>query len=88
MFRFFISLPKYFVIGCIKFYQKTISKVFPHKCAFIPNCSSYSIGCIKKFGAISGSYLSIKRLLRCNPKNRGKVDEIPESLKGDFKWLI
>lgn len=88
MFRFIFSLPQKSIIACIKFYQKTIRHTFKHSCAFNPSCSSYFIGCVERFGAVTGSFLGIKRLFRCTPKNKGKIDEVPQSLKGDYKWLI
>ncbi len=55
----------------IKFYQNIISKyIIPSKnCRFYPTCSSYSIQAYEKYGFFKGSFLTIKRILRCNPFN-------------------
>lgn len=86
--KFILSIPKYVVIGFVKFYQLFIGKLFPHKCAFVPCCSTYFIESVKRFGAFYGSCLGFRRIARCNPNNTGKVDEVPQNLKGDFRWLI
>lgn len=88
MIRFIISIPKYCMIGLVKFYQKFINKLFPHKCAFVPCCSQYFIEALKSFGFFKGSCLGFRRIFRCNPKNHGKVDELPKNIKGEYKWLI
>ena len=50
-----------------------------HKnCKFIPTCSNYAIEAINEYGSIKGSYLSIKRILRCNPFNKKSgYDPVP-----------
>lgn len=66
-----------FLIGLIKFYKKHIS---PHKipcCRFTPSCSSYAIEAITVHGAFYGTFLSIKRILRCNPLFKGGYDPVP-----------
>lgn len=68
---------KYIFIYLIKFYQKFISPLKPPSCRFYPTCSQYSIESIKKYGSIKGSYLAIKRILRCHPFNPGGYDPVP-----------
>jgi putative membrane protein insertion efficiency factor len=62
----------------IKIYVGFISPFFPSSCRFEPTCSIYALEAIKKFGAFKGTYLSIKRILRCNPfcKKNG-YDPVP-----------
>lgn len=70
---------KYVLILLIKFYQKFISRyilVGAH-CRFTPTCSAYGIEAITKYGAIKGSYLTIKRILRCHPFSKGGYDPVP-----------
>ena len=54
------------LIGLIKIYQK-IPGNFHQQCRHIPTCSNYGIDAIKEYGCIKGSFLTIKRVLRCNP---------------------
>ncbi|MEG0894477.1 MAG: membrane protein insertion efficiency factor YidD [Oscillospiraceae bacterium] len=70
---------KKIAIAIIKFYMKFISPLFPPRCRFYPTCSAYSLECFKRFGFIKGLYLSIKRILKCNPFNKGGIDKVPES---------
>ena len=49
-----------------------------NSCRFEPTCSNYAIIAIERFGVVKGSYLTIKRVLRCNPFCRGGFDPVPE----------
>ncbi|HHT97592.1 MAG TPA: membrane protein insertion efficiency factor YidD [Clostridiales bacterium] len=75
-------LLKKLIISLIKFYKKNISPLKRiSSCRFTPTCSSYAIEAIEKYGVIKGSYLSIKRILRCHPFNRGGYDPVPKKKK-------
>lgn len=60
---------KKLLIKCIKLYQKIPFKSHIY-CKFQPTCSNYAIMALNEYGTIKGSYLSIKRILRCNPFNK------------------
>lgn len=62
----------------VRFYQKFISKYIltGNNCRFYPTCSQYSIEAYKKYGFIKGTILTIKRILRCNPFNKGGYDPL------------
>lgn len=63
------------LIKIIKLYQ--ISPLGSHnQCKFIPSCSNYAIDAINEYGSIKGLYLAIKRILRCNPFNKGGLDPV------------
>ena len=51
---------------------------FPNNCRYFPSCSEYSINALKKFGIFKGSYLTIIRILKCNPIFDSKFDPIPD----------
>ena len=61
----------------IDFYQKGISPNQPPRCRFTPTCSQYAKECYQKFGFLKASYLTTKRLLRCNPLFKGGYDPVP-----------
>ncbi len=61
----------------IKFYQSYISPLIGPNCRYNPTCSEYSINSFKKYGLIKGLYLSIKRILKCNPLFKGGFDPVP-----------
>lgn len=71
-------MTKVFLIFLIKIYKRHIS---PYKkgpvCRFYPSCSTYAIQAIEKYGAFKGSYLAIKRIIRCNPLVKGGIDFLP-----------
>jgi len=47
------------------------------KCKFYPTCSNYAKEAIETYGSIKGIYLAIKRILKCNPFNKGGIDLVP-----------
>lgn len=67
---------KNFLIYLINLYRKYISPLKAPCCRFVPTCSQYAIEAIEKYGAIKGGYMSIKRILRCNPFCKGGYDPV------------
>lgn len=70
-------MKKLFILP-IRFYQKVISPLKPPSCRFYPTCSNYGIEAIEKHGVIKGGYLTINRILRCQPFCKGGYDPVPE----------
>lgn len=66
-----------FVIRLIGCYQYLISPLKPPSCRFTPSCSHYACEVVAKHGVWRGAWLSIKRVLRCNPWNPGGYDPAP-----------
>ena len=60
-----------------KFYKKFISPLFGNVCRFTPTCSEYALQAIEKYGFFKGVWLAIKRIIRCNPYNKGGEDPVP-----------
>ncbi|MEG1990891.1 MAG: membrane protein insertion efficiency factor YidD, partial [Christensenella sp.] len=46
-------------------------------CRFTPTCSQYAVEAVTKYGALKGTFLAIKRILRCNPLFKGGYDPVP-----------
>ncbi|MDO9047003.1 MAG: membrane protein insertion efficiency factor YidD [Methylobacter sp.] len=69
---------RFILIAIIKFYKYFISPLLGERCRFYPSCSSYSLEALQLHGAIIGSYLSLKRLLKCHPFHEGGIDPVPE----------
>ena len=66
------------LLWMIRFYRKVISPARPPCCRFIPTCSAYALEAIEKYGAVKGGFLTVKRLLRCNPFYKGDYfDPVP-----------
>ncbi|MGR8933292.1 MAG: membrane protein insertion efficiency factor YidD [Gammaproteobacteria bacterium] len=68
------------LIAFIKFYKYFISPALGNNCRFYPSCSSYAIEALNLHGAVKGSYLALRRLLRCHPFNAGGIDPVPEKI--------
>lgn len=60
----------------IHFYKKYISVWLGHNCIYFPTCSEYATEAIDKYGIIKGSFMATKRILRCNPFNKGGYDPV------------
>lgn len=69
-------MKKFFIIG-IRFYQKYLSPMKRCRCPYIPTCSQYGIEAIEKYGALKGGFLTLWRILRCNPFSKGGYDPVP-----------
>ncbi len=68
---------KYFLLGMIKTYQM-IPGPWHNMCRHTPTCSNYGIEAIIKHGSLKGSFLTIKRIVRCNPFGSYGYDPVPE----------
>lgn len=69
---------KYVLIGLIKFYRKYLSGLKSrYHCIYTPTCSQYGLEAIEKYGAVKGGFLTIWRILRCNPFAKGGYDPVP-----------
>jgi len=65
------------LIFLIRIYQYTLSPYIGRSCRYYPTCSNYSIDALKKHGAIKGTFLSVKRILSCNPWGGSGYDPVP-----------
>ena len=66
---------KHILIKLIKLYQK-IPGNFHNSCKYIPTCSNYAIDAINEYGSIKGSFMAIKRILKCNPFSKGGIENV------------
>lgn len=65
------------MIRLIRLYQKYISPMkSKQSCRFYPTCSQYAIDALSKYGAMKGSWLAVKRLLKCHPFHKGGYDPV------------
>lgn len=60
----------------ILFYQKCLSPLLPGKCRFTPTCSVYFMQALEKYGFYRGTFLGIKRILKCHPFHEGGYDPL------------
>jgi len=65
------------LIGLITFYRNFISPLLPSACRYYPTCSEYGLLAIKKYGPFKGGWLTIKRVISCNPWGGHGHDPVP-----------
>ena len=73
---------KKILIMLIKLYKRVPGN-FHNYCRFTPSCSTYALISIERYGALKGTVMSIKRIIRCNPFGKYGYDPVPERGK---KW--
>jgi len=61
---------------CIHLYRRLLSPVLPPSCRFHPTCSAYALEAIRRYGAFKGSFLSLRRVLKCHPWHPGGYDPV------------
>lgn len=65
------------LLALIRFYRRQISPYTKPSCRYIPTCSEYALEAIEKHGPLFGTWLAIRRILRCNPFSKGGYDPVP-----------
>ncbi|MCA9650196.1 MAG: membrane protein insertion efficiency factor YidD [Myxococcales bacterium] len=65
------------MMGMIRVYQRFVSPMLGPRCRFYPSCSCYAHEALHHHGALRGSWLTARRLLRCHPFHPGGYDPVP-----------
>lgn len=65
------------LVAPILFYRRCISPLLPPSCRFTPTCSQYAVEALQKYGPLKGTYLALRRLLRCHPWGGSGYDPVP-----------
>ena len=68
------------LMGLVKGYRLFLSPSLGSSCRFAPTCSAYSLQALEQHGAAAGSYLTVRRLVRCHPWCDGGHDPVPQQL--------
>lgn len=72
-----LTLPARALLAALAFYRATLSRLLPRACRFVPSCSEYAAEAVRTHGAASGSWLALRRLLRCHPLGGHGLDPVP-----------
>lgn len=76
-------LPARVLLGAIRLYQRFLSPVLPVvtlgacACRFAPTCSEYAAEAVRVHGAFAGTWLALRRLIKCTPLHPGGIDPVP-----------
>lgn len=72
-----LRLPRLVLILLVRGYQVSISPLLPASCRYYPSCSAYAVEALQRHGALRGSWLAARRILRCHPFTPGGYDPVP-----------
>ena len=67
---------KYVVLDLLAVYKALVSPFLPSACRFEPTCSEYTRAAVEKYGAVKGTWMGVKRILRCQPFCKGGHDPV------------
>lgn len=76
---------KWLLIGFIRLWRAVISPIYGNVCKYHPSCSAYGLEAVRVHGALRGSWLTISRIVRCNPWSTGGYDPVPGTPAAD-EW--
>jgi putative membrane protein insertion efficiency factor len=65
------------LLGSVRAYQYLLRPMLGANCRFAPSCSDYALEAISRHGAWKGSWLAVRRILRCHPYHPGGYDPVP-----------
>ena len=82
------SWPARVLMAIVRGYRLMLSPWLGNACRFEPTCSRYSLAALEKHGALAGSYLTVHRILRCQPWCDGGHDPVPDNAPRLFSRLI
>jgi len=63
-------------LGLLQAYKRFVSPLLPRACRFEPTCSRYGYEAVARYGVMRGSYMALRRLLRCHPFHPGGFDPV------------
>ena len=70
--------PRQLLMWSIRAYQLAISPMLGPRCRFYPSCSCYAHTAIQRYGSLRGSFMGVRRILRCHPFAEGGYDPVPD----------
>ena len=79
---------KRLLMSLVRGYRLLLSPWLGSACRFEPTCSVYALQALERHGAAAGTYLTVHRLMRCQPWCQGGHDPIPEQAPRLFTALF
>ena len=80
------NLPRNAGRGMIWIYRHTLSPLVGFNCRHLPTCSVYGDEAIAKFGLWAGGWMTLARLLRCQPWGTSGIDNVPSTISANARW--
>ena len=74
--------------GVVKIYRLTLSPLIGFHCRHLPTCSDYADQALDRFGLWAGGWMTLTRLLRCQPWGTSGLDFVPETLPAKARWYL
>ena len=82
--RFSWHLPRNILIIVLKLYRRVVSPIYGQVCRFFPSCSAYALEAVTVHGAVKGTWLAARRVVRCHPWSSGGLDPVPTPAHADW----
>jgi hypothetical protein len=82
------NLPRNAGRGMIWIYRHTLSPLVGYNCRHLPTCSVYGDEAIARYGLWAGGWMTLARLLRCQPWGTSGIDNVPDTVSPDARWYL
>jgi len=82
------TLPRRAARVLVKLYRVTLSPVIGFHCRHLPTCSQYADEAFDRFGLWAGGWMTLARLLRCQPWGTSGIDHVPAALPARARWYL
>ena len=80
--------PRLFGRGLIRVYRYTLSPIIGYRCRHLPTCSDYADQALDRFGLWAGGWMTLARLLRCQPFGTSGLDFVPDAAPPSARWYL
>ena len=83
-----LNVPRHAGRGLRKIYRHTLSPLIGYECRHLPTCSDYADQAIDRYGLWAGGWMTLARLLRCQPFGTSGLDFVPEAAPPAARWCL
>jgi putative membrane protein insertion efficiency factor len=74
--------------GFVQVYRHTLSPLIGLECRHLPTCSDYADQALSRFGLWAGGWMTLARLLRCQPLGTSGLDFVPDTISPKARWYL